>query len=148
LCKLGVNIPYVLEHVVGRSKKSFRQPGSEAFGEYLTSLRKRRTSLNQSQAAQRLGLSRQHLRHYEEGRTIPPDPLLIKIAQLYHVPPDEVLRKAYWPQLVLLPLVAIVEPLELPEHLIEELEKGLDEAERQQLTQYIEELLGGRSTRL
>lgn len=131
---------------MSHSKKSFRSPGSKDLGKYLTELREGRTRFTQAQAARQLGLSRQQLHHYESGRTTPPDPLLIKIAQLYHVHPDEVLRKAYWPQLVLLPLVAIIEPTQLSEHLIEELEMGLEDTERQQLTHYIEELLRKRST--
>jgi len=70
---------------------------------------------------------------------------LIKLAQLYHVAPDEILRRAYWPQLLLLPLISIIEPEKLTSDLIEELQKGLEIEERRELTQHIEELLSKRN---
>ena len=123
-----------------RNKYPKRQP-SEKFGAYLRWLREKNTELSQAEAARQLGLSRQELNYYEKATRVPPYPLLIRLAHLYHVATAEVLERAYWPQLVLLPLIAIIDPEQLPRDLIEELEKGLDAKERQELTQYIEELL-------
>ena len=72
---------------------------------------------------------------------MPPDSLLMNIAHIYHVATGEILERAYWPQLILLPLIAIINPEQLPKDLIEELEKGLKEEERRKITQYIEKLL-------
>jgi len=123
------------------SPKKNPQRERTEFGRYLTSLRER-IELGTAVAAREMGLKdRQQLDHYETGRTMPSDSILIKMAQLYRVHPDELLRKAHWPQLILLPLVSIIDPEQLPEDLIKEIEKGLNKAERQKLTEYIEELL-------
>ena len=117
------------------------------FGEYLKDLREQKTKLSTAAAARELGFKdRQQLDHYETGRTKPSDSILIKIARLYGVPPDNVLRRAHWPQLILLPLVSIIDPEQLSNDIIEEIEKGLERAERQELTHYIEELLHRRTT--
>jgi len=108
-------------------------------------LREERTEFSTAKAAKELGFkNRQQLDHYETGRTEPPDQVLIRMAQLYHVAPDEVLRTAHWPQLILLPLVSIIDPERLSSDLIEEIEKGLEKAERQELTQYVEKILLSR----
>lgn len=122
-----------------------RQP-SKKFGEYLAWLRQHNTDLNQSEAAKLLDLNnRQELNYYEKGVRVPPHHLLIRLANLYHVATAEVLEMAYWPQLVLLPLIAIIDPEHLSKDIIEELEKGLKEQERKEITQHIEELLQRRS---
>lgn len=116
------------------------------FGAYLTNLRQDRTELHTAAAAKELGFkNRQQLDHYETGRVKPSDSILINIARLYRVSPDEVLRMAHWPQLILLPIISIIEPEQLSNDLIEEIEKGLERAERQELTRYIEELLRKRA---
>lgn len=116
------------------------------FGAYLMNLRQHRTELSTAAATRELGFkNRQQLDHYETGRVKPSDSILIKIARLYRVSPDEVLRMAHWPQLILLPLVSIIDPEQLSNDLIEEIEKGLEKAERQELTRYIEELLRKRA---
>ncbi len=120
-----------------------RQP-SEKFGAYLERLRKEKTELSQAEAARQLGLRRQELNFYEKGTRVPPYPLLIRLAHLYHVATAEVLERAYWPQLILLPLIAIVDPEQLSRDLIEELERGLEEEERREITRHIEELLRKR----
>ncbi len=116
------------------------------FGEYLSRLRTQNTELSQTEAAMQLGLQRQELNQYEKGTRNPPDSLLIRLAHLYHVPTAEVLERAYWPQLILLPLIAIIYPEQLSKNIIEELQKGLEEKERKQLTEYIEKLLKPRCT--
>lgn len=126
------------------SKRFLRREPSADFGQYLRELRVENTKLKKAEAARQLGLSPQQLHYYEKGRTSPPDPVLIKLARLYHVPPDQVLRRAYWPQLILLPLVSILDPDQLSSALIEALEKGLEASERRELTQFIEDLLRRR----
>jgi len=125
---------------------SKRRP-SVQFGAYLRELRENRTSLSQAEAARQLGLKRrQDLNYYEKGDRAPSDSLLMNLAHLYHVPTAEVLERAYWPQLVLLPLIAIIDPEQLPRDFIEELEKGLEEEERIEITRHIKELLLRRAT--
>jgi len=127
---------------VGRSPKPY-----ETFGKYIKELRQKKAKLKGAEAARKLGLkNRQQLSNYERGRTLPSGPLLIELAKIYNCPPEEVLEKAYWPQMILLPLVAIIDPEQLSRDLIEQIEKGLEEAERQELTKYIEKLLSRRST--
>ena len=128
-----------------RSKRQLKRQPSVQFGVYLTGLREDKTSLSQAEAARRLGLSPQELNYYEKGTRVPSDPLLINLAHLYHVPTAEVLGRAYWPQLILLPLIAIIDPRQLSRDLIEEVEKGLEEEERKEITRHIEEVLLRRS---
>jgi len=114
-------------------------------GQYLMALRKKKTGMNCSQAAKQLGFkNRQNLDNYETD-VQPPDSILIKIARLYRVPPDEVLRKAHWPQLILVPIVSIIDPERLPDNFIKEIERGLNEKERAELTRCIQSLLRDRT---
>lgn len=126
-------------------KKNAHRRRSE-LGAYLTKLREENTTLGTAAVARELGLrNRQQLDHYEIGRTVPPAPLLVRLARLYKVHPEELLARAYWPQLILLPLVSLIDPEQLSRDLIEALEKGLEQSERQELTKRIEELLLRRS---
>ncbi len=75
---------------------------------------------------------------------MPPNSLLIRLAHLYRKPTAEVLEQAYWPQLILLPLIAIIDPEELSRDLIAEIEKGLKYTERREVTIYVKELLKKR----
>lgn len=132
---------------MSHSKRYYKLPPSKEFGDYLRGLREQNTKFSQAEAARRVGLRPGQLNYMEQGNRAPNETLpLIKLAQLYHVAPDEILRRAYWPQLLLLPLIAIIEPEKLSSDFIEELQKGLDDKERQELTQYIEELLCKRAT--
>jgi len=115
------------------------------FGAYLKRLREDNTEYIQAEAARQLEISRQELSYYEKGTRVPSYPMLLRIAHLYHRPTAEVLEKAYWPQLVLLPLIAIVDPEQLSKDLIEELEKGLRDDERREITQSIKKLLRRRA---
>ena len=124
-----------------------RQPSKE-FGAYLRELREHNTQLNQAEAARQIEIKPEQLNYFEQGTRAPPDTILIKLARLYHVPPEEILARAYWPQLILLPLISIINPEQLSKELIEEIEKGLEEAERQELTQFIERLLHRRAASL
>lgn len=108
-------------------------------------LRKQKVGLGQAEAARRLRLkNRQQLWNYEHNRTLPSAPILIEIAKLYNEPPEDFLARAYWPQLVLLPLVSIMNPEILSKDIIKELEKGLEEKERLELTSFIKKLLSKR----
>ena len=130
---------------MSHSKKFFRLKPSKELGDYLKELREQNTSLGQAEAARQVNLAPELLNYFEKGKRSPPDVILIKLAQLYQVPPDEVLAKAHWPQLILLPLISIINPEELSKELIEALEKGLKEEERMKLTRHIKELLYKRS---
>lgn len=129
------------------SPKKNPQRKRTGFGAYLKSLREEKSKLGTAAAAKELGFKeRQQLDNYETGRTMPSDSILIRIAQLYRVHPDEVLRRAHWPQLILIPLVSIIDPEQFTRGLIEEVEKGFEKAERQELTVYIKRLLRERNT--
>ncbi len=128
-----------------KQRRYSKVPPYEKFGSYLRRLREENTELNQAKAAIDLGLkNRQELNQYENGKRMPPNSLLIRLAHLYHKPTAEVLERAYWPQLILLPLIAIVDPDRLSRDYIDELEKGLKDHERREITKHIEELLSRR----
>jgi len=91
----------LLEDVMSHSKRYFGLKPSKEFGAYLRGLREQNTDLSQAEAARRVGLSPEQLNYFEQGTRAPRDPPLIKLAQLYHVSPQEVLRRAYWPQFIL-----------------------------------------------
>lgn len=108
-------------------------------------LRENNTKLSQAKAARLADISPAQLNYIEQGQRAPNEVLpLIKLAQLYHVSPDEVLGRAYWPQLILIPLVSIIDPEQITDDLIEEIEKGFEQVEREKLTQFIEVLLRER----
>ena len=117
------------------------------FGAYITGLREEKTTLSVAKAAEALELnSRQRLDNWEVGPGIPPDSILIKMAQLYGVAPEEMIRRAYWPQLVLLPLISILDPQQLTEEVIREIEQGLRTAERQKLSRFITGIIQERKS--
>jgi transcriptional regulator with XRE-family HTH domain len=124
--------------------KSAKKPLSKNIGPYLRQIREN-TEFSQAWVAEKLGLKRQELNYYEQGTRIPSEGLLVRLAHLYRVPTGEVLERAYWPQLVLLPLIAIVEPEKLSREMIDELEKGLKEEERKEMTSFVERLLQRRT---
>ena len=123
-----------------------KRQASKRFGEYLRGLREHNTGFNQTEAARLLELKKQELNYYEKGTRVPPHHVLVRLAKLYHVATAEVLERAYWPQLVLLPLTAIIDPDQISKDLIEELEEGLEDQERKEITRHIEVLLQRRST--
>lgn len=119
------------------------------FGKYLLELRED-AQLTPSEACKRLRLkSRQRLDNYEVGRTSPSYPTLLKMSQTYHVPIDEILRKAYWPQLILIPLDSLINLEQLnqlsSEDLIKQIEQGLQDSEREKLTKFVENLIYKRA---
>ena len=108
------------------------------FGKYIKDIRVHRARLSGAEAARSLRLKdRQRLYNYENGRTLPSTVVLIKMAQVYNVKPEEIIERAYWPQLVFLPLVSIVNYEELSLAIIEAMEKGLEEEKRKKITQFI-----------
>lgn len=123
-----------------------RKPSTE-FGDCLKQWRDE-AQLTLEEAASKLGFKckkpEAYLSQIERGHKPIPDEVLVNVARVYHVSPDKVLGKAYWPQLILLPLIAIVDPEQLPKDHIEELQKGLKEEERREITQRIEKLLISR----
>lgn len=127
-----------------RYKSDSKRGLSPEFGAYLKRLRENNTDYIQAEAARQLDVSRQELNFYEKGTRVPSYPLLLRIAHLYHCPTAEVLERAYWPQLVLLPLIAIVDPEQLSRDLIEELEKGLQDDEKRKITKLVKKLLRER----
>jgi transcriptional regulator with XRE-family HTH domain len=132
------------ENVMRKIKGNQEKGTAEKFGKYLRWLREQKTGFNQSEAARGLDITRQELNYYETGNRKPSYALLMRLAHLYHVATAEVLERAYWPQLILLPLIAIVDPEQLSRDLIDELEKGLKDNERKEITKHIEQLLRKR----
>lgn len=115
------------------------------FGRYILELREN-AGLDPKEVLKKLGLRYRYLLDdLETGRKNPTYPILLKMAHLYNVPLDVILRKAYWPQLILLPLDLLIDLEQLDrlssEDLIVQIEKGLSESEREELTQFIEDLL-------
>jgi transcriptional regulator with XRE-family HTH domain len=137
---------------VPRSRKrgpslSTRKPSKE-FGEYLKTWRETH-HLTQEQAALLLGIQGKdpaaYLSLIENGKKALPDDILPKLSEVYDVHPEEVLRRAYWPQLVLLPLFAIVDMRQVTSDIIDAMEKGFRDAERRELTNKIKEILSRRN---
>lgn len=130
---------------MGRSEKRYKLQPSKDFGKYLAQLRKANTNLSQAKAARQIGLSPEQLNYYERGERAPHDATLIRLAQLYHISPEVVLAEAHWPQLVFLPLIAIIDPEQLSSlDYVKEIERGLEEKERKEITEHINNLLKKR----
>ena len=126
-------------------KRNIKLKPSRNFGSYLRRLRENNTELSQVEAAEQLGLTRQELNYYETGTRAASESMLTRLAHLYHVATAEVLEMAYWPQLILIPLIAIIDPDQISRDLIEEIENGLKEEERKEITHHIEKMLLQRS---
>lgn len=106
------------------------------FGRYLKELRERRR-LEQQQVARELHIN---LCDIEKGGRSASVDQLIRLAEKYDVPLEELLRKKYSPQLPLLD--AIVQPAEL----VKDLQKELRPEEAEEVTRYIAFLLLRRAT--
>ena len=115
------------------------------FGLYLKELRERPgKKKTQTEVEDHLDIKQGCLSLIESGDRLVSDGLLVELANEYDVPPEAVLRERYWPQLFLLSFVAIIDPKQLSRELIEELEKGFEEAEQRDFTRYIAVLLHRR----
>lgn len=136
-----------------RSKhRNYGRKASKDFGHYLRKWRKE-AGLTLEQAAPLLGLkckrAEGYLSRFETGERPIPEEALLKVPRVYNRSAEEVLRRAYLPQLPLDLLTAIMEPTELPkgiEDYLEELEKKLEEKEKRELTRYAAFLLLRRAT--
>ena len=127
------------------ARKSYRNYGrkpSKDFGDYLRKWRED-ANLKLEEAASLLGLeckrAEGYLSQIETGKKAIPEAILLNVPRVYKVPAEEVLRRAYWPQLPLDLLTAIMEPAELSksiEDFLEEIEKKLEEKEKRELTRY------------
>ena len=123
-----------------------RKPSKE-FGAHLKRWRED-ASLIQNEAALRIGLQCKnpgaYLSQIELGHKAMPESALLNVPEVYGVSPEEVLRRAYTPQLPLFLLTAIMEPASLPkaiEDYLGEIEKQLEEDEMKELTRYAALLL-------
>ena len=98
-----------------------RKPSKE-FGEWLKQCRKD-ALLTLEDAAKRLGITSKkpgsYLTMIEKGQRAIPDAVLLNVSAVYNVSQEEVLQKAYWLQLALPMLTAVVE--------LSALAKGTDE---------------------
>lgn len=128
-------------------RRNYGRKASKEFGEYLTKWRED-ADLTLEQAAPLLGIECKHPEGYlsqvETGQRPIPETALLNVPKVYKVQPEEVLRRAYWPQMYLSLLTAIMEPTELSkgiEDFLEELEKELEENEKRELTRYAAFLL-------
>lgn len=133
---------YLICVVMGSRRKHYGREASQEFGTHLTNWRKN-AKLKLKEAAYLLGLGGKspgcYLSQIEHGRKPIPEAALLNVPRVYNVPAEEVLRRAYWPQLCLSLLTAIMEPTALPrgiEDYLEELERELEEQEKRELTRY------------
>jgi len=130
---------------MNQKSRDFERKRRIDFGRYLRDLRERPgKKKTQIEVEGHLDIKSGCLSLIESGDRLVSDGLLVELAKEYDVPPDGVLRERYWPQLFLLSLVAIIDPKQLSRELIEELEKGFEEAERRDFTRYIAVLLHRR----
>jgi transcriptional regulator with XRE-family HTH domain len=136
--------------MIGNKRSRYSNYGrkpSKDFGDYLRKWRED-ASLTLEQAAPLLGLeckrAEGYLSQIETGKKAIPEAVLLNVPRVYKVPAEEVLRRAYWPQMYLSLLTAIMEPTELPksiEDFLEDIEKRLEEKEKRELTRYAALLL-------
>jgi len=132
---------------MGPKRRNYGRKASKDFGDHLKKWRED-AGLTLEQAAPLLGLECKrpegYLSQIETGKKPIPEATLLNVPRVYKVPAEEVLRRAYWPQLCLALLTAIMEPTELPKRIedyLEELEKELEEKEKRELTRYAAFLL-------
>jgi transcriptional regulator with XRE-family HTH domain len=104
------------------------------FGHYLKKLRKRRGK-KQNKVEYSLGITEKSLTSIESGARPIDDELLVKLAEEYNVPLEEVLRARYRPQLPLLD--GIMQPGEL----VRDLKQDLNPEDVEEVTRYIAFLL-------
>lgn len=104
------------------------------FGLYLRELRKEKR-LTQKKVEDDLGIKHGRLSLIESGSRPISDQLLVRLADKYGVPLEELLRNKYWPQLPL--LTGIMKPAEL----VMDLQKDLHPEDMEEVTRYIAFLL-------
>ena len=126
-----------------------RKPSAD-FGSYLKTWRLG-ASLTQEEAALKLGLGGKHpgayLSQIEAGKKPIPDAPLLKVSQVYGVRSEQVLTRAYSPQLPL-PLLSAVMDVPVISGSIEqhlgELEANLEADQKRELASYAAFLLARR----
>jgi transcriptional regulator with XRE-family HTH domain len=106
------------------------------FGHYLRELRERRV-LQQKEVARELHIN---LCDIEKGGRSVSVAVLIRLAEKYNVPLEELLRKKYSPQLPLL------DGIMRPTDLVKDLQQELHPEDMEELTRYIAFLLLKRAT--
>jgi transcriptional regulator with XRE-family HTH domain len=119
---------------MSRARRNLRRLPSAEFGAHLKVWRKKR-NLKQCEAATLLGIKASHLCQIENGKRPAPDAILGKIADVYDVAVEEVVRRAHWPQLTLLD--ALVEPCHTPKEVLSDLADGLLPGELQEAISFI-----------
>ena len=119
-----------------------RKPSIE-FGEWLKQCRKD-ASLTLEDAAKRLGITSKkpgsYLTMIEKGQRAIPDAVLLNVPAVYKVSHEEVLQKAYWLQLPLPILTAVVELsafTKVTEEHFENLGEILNEEDKAELIRYV-----------
>lgn len=130
-----------------RRRNDYRKQPSAEFGGYLKKWRED-MKLSKAEAARQLQISSKkpgsYLGMIEKGDRAIPDIPLSNVPRVYCVTPEEVIRRAYSPQLPLPFLTAIMAPTELPkavEDFLKEFEKQLEEEDKTELTRYAAFLL-------
>lgn len=125
-----------------RKRTYYGRKPSQDFGAYLRKWRED-VPLILDNAALKLGIKSKnpgaHLSMIERGDRAIPDAALLNVPRVYGVPAEEVLRRAYWPQLHLSLLTAIMAPTELPkaiEDYLKDLEEELEDDDKMELTRY------------
>ena len=74
--------------------KSNKSEINKTMGAILSDLRKK-NGFSQDHLAERCGVSKSSISHYETGETVPPIDILIKLADLYDVTIDYILGRCY-----------------------------------------------------
>jgi transcriptional regulator with XRE-family HTH domain len=127
---------------MANKRRCYGRKASADFGDDLRKWREA-ANLTQEEAAPLLGLGGKspaaYLSQIEKGHKAIPEEALLNVPKVYNQPAEEILRRAYWPQLYLSLLTAIMEPTALPkgiEDYLKEIEDELEEKERRELARY------------
>jgi len=127
---------------MGRKYKNYGRRASKKFGGYLKICRKE-AKLKLKDAAIKLGIKCKspaaYLSQIENGKRPIPERLLIKVPDIYGIPAEKVLEKAYSPQLALPFLSSVIESTKLTKPLddyIKELKNKLNDKDKKELLSY------------
>ncbi len=132
---------------MARKLNYYGRKGSKEFGEKLRAWRKK-AKFTLDKAAKQLGLKMTnpgaYLSMIERGIRPIPHIVLQKVPDTYNVPPEEVIKQAYWPQLPFPFLDAIKASITISnvidEYLVE-VQKKLDDTDKKELIQFAAFLL-------
>lgn len=139
---------------MARKHSHYGRKISDDFRTHLKSWRTRdEVKLTQAEAAPQLGLkckcAAAYLSQIETGKKPVPEVVLLNVSKVYNIPEEEVLRQAYWPQLHLPFLTAMMGTNVLWEEIedyLKELETEFKEEEKREILQYATFLLLRRRT--